>query len=157
MLRVGMRVLDALRRRPYLRMAPDISHSLLPLPPYAGPLLPTRSKGRVHPKPCEWGRQTWLADTLAARIPLAIRGCPEILNELSVMVPCFTYTGDWTDWLGPEVLPLLIVQFLPFLILPPLLISAACLWPRHKNAAKACLKIASAVFLVGIVWEMLVL
>ena len=66
-------------------------------------------------------------------------------------------TGGWTDWLAPELLPLLVVQFLPFLLLPPLLISAACLWPRHRNAAKTCLRWSLVVFLVGVVWEMLIL
>jgi hypothetical protein len=41
-------------------------------------------------------------------------------------------------------------------LLPPLLISAACLWPKHRNAAKAFLKMALADFLVCIIWTMLV-
>ena len=69
----------------------------------------------------------------------------------------FTMTGGWTDWFAPEVLPLIVVQFLPFLFLPPLLMSAACLWLRHRRAAKSCLKTALVVFLLGIVWEMLIL
>ena len=69
----------------------------------------------------------------------------------------FTMTGGWTDWLAPEVLPLLVGQFLPFLFLPPLLISAAFLWPRRRNAAKISLKTALIALLVGIVWEMLIL
>jgi hypothetical protein len=73
------------------------------------------------------------------------------------MVFCYTMTGGWTDWFAPEVLPLIVIQFLPFLFLPRLLISAACLWPRHTIAAKTCLKWALGVFLFGILWEMLML
>ena len=50
-----------------------------------------------------------------------------------VMLFSFKMTGGWTDWFAPEVLPLVIIQFLQFLFLPPLLISAACLWPRHRE------------------------
>jgi hypothetical protein len=28
-------------------------------------------------------------------------------------------TGGWTDWLEPEVLPLVVAQFLPFFFVPP--------------------------------------
>jgi hypothetical protein len=69
----------------------------------------------------------------------------------------FRMTGGWLDWFAPEVLPLLIAQFFPFLFLPPLLIAVACLWKGHRNAAKSCLKAAFVVFLIGIVWEMLIL
>jgi hypothetical protein len=66
-------------------------------------------------------------------------------------------TGGWTDWLAPEVLPLLVIQFLPFFFLPPLLIFATCLWPRHREAAKTYFKIALVVLVVGVFWEILIL
>jgi hypothetical protein len=66
-------------------------------------------------------------------------------------------TGRWTDWLGPQVLPLVIAQFLPFFFVPPPLIAAACLWKWNRNAAKTCLKVAIVAFLIGIVWQMLIL
>jgi hypothetical protein len=73
------------------------------------------------------------------------------------MVFCSQMTGGWTDWLAPEVLPLLMIQFFPFLFLPPLLIAATCLWKNHGNAAKSCLRAAFVAFVIGIVWEMLIL
>ncbi len=69
----------------------------------------------------------------------------------------FLTTGWWTEWLAPEVLSALTGQFLPFLFVPPLLITAACLWKSHRNAARLCSKAALVAFLIGIVWEMLVL
>ena len=73
------------------------------------------------------------------------------------MVFSYRMTGGWTDWLAPEVLPSLILQFLPFLFLPPLLLASACLWKMHRSAAKVCLKAAFGVFVIGVVWEMLIL
>lgn len=73
------------------------------------------------------------------------------------MVFSFQMTGGWTDWFAPEVLPLVIAQFLPFLFVPPLLIAAACLWKRHRNAAKTCLRATFVGILVGIVWQVLIL
>jgi len=73
------------------------------------------------------------------------------------MVSSFRMTGGGTDWFAPEVLPALVIQFFPFLFLPPLLIASACLWSKHRSAAKACLKVAFLAFVVGIVWEMLIL
>jgi hypothetical protein len=73
----------------------------------------------------------------------------------------FPITDGWIDWLSawlyPDVLLALIGQFLPFLFLPPLLIAAACLWRKHRSAAKVFLKTALVAFLIGIVWEMLIL
>lgn len=74
-----------------------------------------------------------------------------------VMLFSYRMTGGWTDWLAPEVLPLLIVQFFPFLFLLTLLIAAVCLWKSHRIAAKSCLKAALVALLIGIVWEMLIL
>jgi hypothetical protein len=69
----------------------------------------------------------------------------------------FQMTGGWTDWFAPEVLPAIIVQFLPFFFVPPPLIAAACLWKKKRQAAKSCLKAALAAFLIGIVWQMIIL
>ena len=79
-----------------------------------------------------------------------------LLGALGLAMP-FRITGRWTDYFVPEVLPLFLEQFFPFLFLPSLLISTACLWPRHRNAAKTCLKWALVVFVVGIVWQFLIL
>ncbi len=38
------------------------------------------------------------------------------------MLFAYRMTGGWTDWFATEVLPAVIIQFLPFLFLPPLLI-----------------------------------
>ncbi len=73
------------------------------------------------------------------------------------MVFSYRMTGGWTDWLAPEVLPSLIIQFLPFLIILPLLIAAACLWRKHRSGAKVCLKATLVAFVIGTVWEMLIL
>ena len=78
-------------------------------------------------------------------------------RKACLMVSSFRMTGGWTDWFAPEVLPVLIAQFFPFLFLPPLLIASTCLWKRHTNAAKTCLKAAFVAFIIGIVWEVLIL
>jgi len=72
-------------------------------------------------------------------------------------MPGVPITGGWTDYLAPEVLPLLVLQFLPFFFLPPLLIAAGCLWARHRHTARICLKTALVVLVVGILWEVLIL
>jgi hypothetical protein len=73
------------------------------------------------------------------------------------MLFAYRMTGGFTDWFAPEVLPAVVVQFLPFLFLLPLLLAAACLWPWRRTAAKRCLKWALAVFVIGIFWELLIL
>jgi hypothetical protein len=88
---------------------------------------------------------------------IAITGIHAVfLGALIVAIP-FRITGRWTDYFAPEVLPLLVDQIFPFLFLPSLLISAACLWPRYRNAASICIKWALVAFVVGMVWQFLIL